>query len=316
MKIYNVQNKVLKLFPLFLAYKVTPMAYLIFSDYKKQIQTDNLLQIVGNDLNVLHTAELQAIEEAYGYLSQKYDTSQEFTSTDPWSPTKAYNAGDRVYLDAEAYSAQATYEVNDLALHSGKVYICTQAVTTPEAFDPANWQELGLQFDIFFAAYPQPVFNYQSVYKAGDEVFWKNKTYTCQRASFTWGDDIQFRVYENIPLPNIFPDDPMNGAVYWGAGTTYEIPAGTLPTDSDYWTAADNRTQAVLMTVIDITLYHLHSRISPRNIPDLRRDRYINAVDMLRAFARGEMTAKLPVIQPKRGQRIRYGGAIKNINSY
>ena len=70
------------------------------------------------------------------------------------------------------------------------------------------------------------------------------------------------------------------------------------------------------MIVIDITLFHLHSRIAPRNIPDLRKDRYVNAVQMLQAYARGEMTTKLPLIQPKSGARIRFGGNIKNINSY
>lgn len=292
------------------------MAYLLFADYKKQIQTDNLLQVIGNDLNVLHTSELQAIEEAYGYLSQKYSTSQEFTDTQPWAAAVAYNASERVYLDATAYSATATYNVGTLTLQAGKVYRCNTQITVPEAFNAAKWTLLGDQYDLFFTTYPKPVFDYQAMYKAGDQVWWKNRIYTCQRASVNYGDNIQFRVIENIPYPNIFPDDPINGVTFWGTGTAYSVPAGTLPTDTTKWTAGDNRTQSVLMIVIDITLYHLHSRISPRNIPDLRRDRYMNAIDMLRAFARGEMTAKLPIIQPKTGSRIRYGGNIKNINSY
>lgn len=292
------------------------MPYLIFSDYKKQIQTDNLLQVIGNDLTVLQTAELQAIEEAYGYLAQKYDTAQEFTETLPWSAAVAYKAAARVYLDAAAYSAQATYAVGALALYTGKVYRCTTQITVAEAWNPAKWSALGDQYDLFYATYPKPVFDYLATYKVGDQVFWKDKTYTCRKATIDYGDDIQFRVIENLPLPNVFPDDPANGTVYWGTGTAYSLAAGTLPTDATKWTAGDNRTQSVLMIVIDICLYHLHSRIAPRNIPDLRRDRYLNAVDMLRAFSRGDMTAKLPVIQPKRGARIRYGGPIKNINSY
>jgi hypothetical protein len=292
------------------------MAYLILSDYKKQIQTDNLNQVIGNDLAVLHTAELQAIEEAFGYLSQKYDTSMEFTSTDVWAAGVTYKAAARVYLDAAAYNAASTYNVGALALYGGKVYRCITQITVPEAWNAAKWSALGDQYDIFYATYPKPVFDYMALYRVGDQVFWKDKVYTCQRASIDYGDNIQFRVIENIPYPNVFPDDPLNGVIYWGVGTAYSIPAGTLPTDAAKWTAGDNRTQSVLMTVIDICLYHVHSRISPRNIPDLRRDRYMNAVDMLRAFARGEMTAKLPVIQPKRGARIRYGGNIKNVNSY
>jgi len=279
------------------------------------MQTDNLLQVIGNDLSVLHTAELQAIEEAFGYLAQKYDTSKEFTNTQPYSRSVTYYAGDRIYLDAAAYNPASTYAINDQCLNNGLIYICQTAINTPEPFNPGKWIKLGNQYDIFFAQYPNPVFDYQATYMKGDQVFWENKVYTCQRSSFTWGDDIQFRVYENIPLPNIFPNDPVNGKAYWGTGTPYSV-ANTLPTVTTAWTAGDNRTQSVLMVVIDITLFHVHSRISPRNIPDLRKDRYANAIQMLQAFARGEMTAKLPLIQPKRGARIRYGGAIKNINSY
>ena len=292
------------------------MPYLIFPDFKKQIQTDNLLQIIGNDLTVLDTAELQAIEEAYGYLSQKYDISNEFTSTLVWNAAQQYQAHDRVYLDAPAYNHQTHYDIGALTLYEGKVYSCIVAITENEQFTPEHWQLLGNQYAIFYAQYPQPLFDNLATYIAGDKVFWKNKVYTAIKGSFNWGDNIQFRQIENIPPQNIFPDDPVNGRLYWGTGVSYSIPASTLPTDTEYWTLGDNRTQSVLMVVIDITLFHLHSRIAPRNIPDLRKDRYINAVDMLKAFARGEMTAKLPVLQPKQGARIRYGGGIKNINSY
>lgn len=292
------------------------MAYLIFSDFKKQIQQDNLLQIIGNDLSVLATAELQAIEEAYGYLVQKYLTDQEFTDTLPWAYAATYKATSRVYLDAAAYLATATYTLHALTLYQNNVYICTTAITTPETFNPAHWQLLGAQYDLFFGTYPKPLFDYQAIYVVGDQVFWKDKVYTCKVATIAPSQSIQYRQIQNVPLPNVFPDDPVNGAIYWGAGTPYDIAAGTLPTNTAKWTAGDNRTQSVLMIVIDITLFHLHSRISPRNIPDLRKDRYTNAIQMLQAFARGEMTAKLPVIQPKSGQRIRYGGNIKNVNSY
>lgn len=292
------------------------MAYLIFSDFKKQIQTDNLNQIIGNDLTVLETAELQAIEEAYGYLTQKYDTTKEFSTTAAWAIGATYEAADRVYLNATAYSNTSTYALNALCLQAGSVYICTTAITTPEAFNAAKWQLLGAQYDLFYAKYPKPLFDYQAIYAKGDQVYWKGKTYTALKGSFEWGDNIQFRQIQNIPPSNVFPDDPVNGATTWGTGTPYTVPAGTLPTNTTYWINGDNRTQSVLMIVIDIALFHLHSRIAPRNIPDLRKDRYLNAIDMLKAFARGEMTAKLPLIQPKQGARIRYGGNIKNINSY
>lgn len=292
------------------------MAYLIFSDFKKQIQQDNLLQIIGNDLAVLNTAELQAIEEAFGYLTQKYDTAQEFSNTQQWAFNAIYQAADRVYLDAEPYSATKTYAINQTVLQTAGVFICIADITTPEAFNPDHWQLLGSQYDLFYCQYPVPLFQYQTLYKAGQQVFWKGKIYTCIIDSVQPVNSIQYVNYGSVPLANVFPDDPVNGATYWGTGTAYSIPANTLPTNTDYFTAGDNRTQSIVMIVVDIALFHLHSRIAPRNVPDLRRTRYANAIEMLEAFAKGKMTAKLPLIQPKSGSRIRFGGNIKNVNSY
>jgi hypothetical protein len=127
---------------------------------------------------------------------------------------------------------------------------------------------------------------------------------------------LQARVTENIPLQNIFPDDPVSGAQYWQEDLTWFVPAGTKLSDTDYWVKGDNRDQQMLLYFVDIALYHVHSRISPRNIPQLRIDRYNAAISWLKMCANGDVTPALPVIQPKQGARIRYGGNIKNINSY
>jgi hypothetical protein len=44
--------------------------------------------------------------------------------------------------------------------------------------------------------------------------------------------------------------------------------------------------------------------------------RYDDAKAWLKAAGRGDITANLPIIQPTTGARIRYGGNVKNINSY
>ena len=76
------------------------------------------------------------------------------------------------------------------------------------------------------------------------------------------------------------------------------------------------RDQQILSTTIDIALYHLHSRIAPRNIPELRTQRYENAILWLRMCANGEVTPALEKIIPLSGTRIRSGGNVKNINQY
>jgi hypothetical protein len=36
----------------------------------------------------------------------------------------------------------------------------------------------------------------------------------------------------------------------------------------------------------------------------------------LKAVGKGDVTANLPLLKPAQGSRIRYGGNVKNINSY
>jgi phage gp36-like protein len=59
---------------------------------------------------------------------------------------------------------------------------------------------------------------------------------------------------------------------------------------------ADARHPQILMYMIDVALFHLHSRINPRNVPELRGVRYEQAIDWLKAVAKGNIAPDLPVI--------------------
>jgi|SRR5690606_31827622 len=58
----------------------------------------------------------------------------------------------------------------------------------------------------------------------------------------------------------------------------------------------NERHHLILMYLIDITLYHLHSNISPRNVPDLRAIRYEAAIDWLNRVASGKLNPDLPTL--------------------
>lgn len=380
------------------------MSYLILQDFKKQIQVDNLNQVIGNDTNVLNTAALTAIEEAASYLKQKYAIDSEFTGTTAYNPLVPYNAADRVYLDAVAYNPNIQYPALSLVLQYGNVYINLAGISVPEAFTLSHWVFLGVQYTLFYVSTPQPAFNLQNYYSVGDQVFYKNNVYTCQIASAYQShySYIQYPSTSDVPPPNIFPDDKINGEKYWGTGTPFTAPAGTLysspvnnyapgynsvtqavyiatadnivtvslpgligrsiiqiikeikpllfpqytwdagagvltllntslangeslfilNTDTPLtptvtaWVQGDNRSQQMLTCIIDITLYHLHSRISPRNVPDLRIKRYQDAVNWLTMAMKGSITANLIPLQPKAGGRIRWGSQPKNVNVY
>lgn len=292
------------------------MQYLIAADFKKLIQTDNLNQIIGGDSSLLSSAILSAVSELTSYLVQKYDCSREFSAMLPWSNTTVYKANDRVYLDAIAYSATSAYAVGDLALQAGNVYRCKSAIVSPgEAFNASHWDLLGAQYEMFYVKLPYPEFNYETIYTVGTNVFWKDKTYQAQKSTVIPNHvtQIQYDSYSSIPERNIAPDI---SSQFWGTGTTYQVNAGTLPTDTSKWIKGDSRNPQLVNYCVDIALYTLHSRIAPRNIPELRVKRYDEVIDWLKNAAQGKhITANLPKIQPKQGNRIRYGGNVKNINT-
>lgn len=407
------------------------MSYLIPNDYLKQIQDLSLQQVISGNSYFQQSMELAAQAEMNSYLVQKYDTLKEFTDTNAYDPTRNYNAADRVYLDATAYSSSATYTLGTLTFNGGNIYECSTAITVAEAFTPAHWTLLGKQYDIFFANYPYPVFNITTgCYKKGDIVFWRNHTYTALQETrlYSHEDLLQFHQQTNIPYRNIFPNDPVNGRNAWHDNGQYAVPAGNLLTappgetiqflqarpdfeiehgvtagmtigsrtfynislkgwtysiervgygtmylgvdysiDNDpgidqfgwkllspqspiaagerfvhhfipivsdtapaalpsgltvaqiilqYFTKGDNRNQQILMFYIDIVLYHLYSRVAPKNTPEIRVNRYASAIDWLKKAGRGDITADLIKIQPPQGGRIRSGSVVKNINSY
>ena len=293
------------------------MAYLLQSDYKKLIQTDNLLSVIGQDTNVLAGIELTAQAELVSYLTQKYDCTKEFTDTVAWSNATAYKAKNRVYLTAPPYDNNAVYVTGALILQTGNVYRSI-AGNAAQPFTVANWTLIGPQYKLFYVTLPFNEFDLAGNYVIGNQVWWKDSVYTNKIATTFLSHDgmLQFRASNNIPPGNIFPDDAINGLQYWGTAVPYSVTAATLPTDVTKWTAADNRSQQMVTYMIDIALYHVHSRIAPRNIPDLRVHRYDNAIKWLKMAGRGEITPSLPLIQPKQGNRIRYASDVKMINTY
>lgn len=301
------------------------MSYLIASDYKKQIQASNLAQVIRSDATIQSAAEETAIEEASSYLVQKYDLAAELQDTPQWDGTEAYKASNRVFLDFPAYVAATTYNTGAyvtftvgagmLALTS--VYKGLQDGITG-TWDATKWNLVCPQYQIFNAIYPAPLFNLQGQYIIGSPVFWKDKTYACLVASRHFSEEtvLQFTNLSNIPYGNIFPDDPAQGFNYWGSPTSYEIPANTDILNKTYWQSGDNRSKQLVTYLIDIALYHMHSAIAPQSVPAVREKRYDDAITWLNKVAKGGATASLPTKQPIQGRRNRYGGQIKNNNSW
>lgn len=57
-----------------------------------------------------------------------------------------------------------------------------------------------------------------------------------------------------------------------------------------------NRNSFLVLRCVDLALYHLYSRVSPRNIPDLRRDRYTECIDWLKMINKGTAVLNIPLL--------------------
>lgn len=312
-------------------------SFIFYNDYAKTIQGDLLQQIIGSKQSILDSIQLLAVEECRSYLKSKYDTSKALLPITKHDKTISYLAGRNVYLDATAFSALSTYALGAYTLYDTKVYICSTAITVAGAWNASKWTLLGNQYDIFNTIIPKPIFDYQTIYAVGDEVFFEDKTYICKIATQILSHQSQLEIGEQVQssIVNIFPNDSQKGVTYWGVGTAYSVPANTQITDTTKWSLGDARDQKLLQVCIDIALYHVHSRIAPQNIPAIRVIRYMgnsedrvngeqrvlyptySALGWLQACTIGnDVVPNMPIIQSNIGNRINFGGQPKNENHY
>lgn len=213
------------------------MPYLILQDYFATIQDTNLQQILCDEDAFRLTKQETALQEIKSYLVQKYDVSDEFRDTVPFSFMYTYKAKQLVYLDASAYDPTLTYAANILTTYLGNVYYCSTAIVSPEAFNASHWTLLGPQYAFFFIPTPYPEFNYNAQYQLGDFVFYKDKVYTCLQpsANNSQQSNLQFNSTNDIPFINQFPGIRID---QWSAGVPYSLSSFwpvSIPGDFTAW---------------------------------------------------------------------------------
>jgi len=58
----------------------------------------------------------------------------------------------------------------------------------------------------------------------------------------------------------------------------------------------ENRSQLIVMYMVDIALYHLHSNVTPSDVPEIRQIRYDSAIRWLTKVNESKLTPNLPLI--------------------
>lgn len=280
------------------------MRLLRLKDYERQIQSDNFEQIVEGDFDLLLDIEQAAQAEMISYLAQRYRTDKIFTDTTVFSTGTTYYAKNLIEYTADDYDSATPYSVNDRVVYSDTIYLNISGATgVLPSTGTTNWSAITADKSLYYAKLPVDEYSYTNTYTTGSQV---------------WFDDVVYTALQ--PSTGVLPT--LNASV-WSAGALYSF-TDFYPENTTYWIKGDNRNQQVVMYLIDCVLYHLHSRISPRNIPDLRAIRYDGnnafqsggVIGWLKKIASGDITADLPQILPKQGNSIRWGSNTKNTNTY
>ncbi len=281
------------------------MAYFLRDkDYNAIIRQGNLDQITAADITTRQFCELTAQAEMTSYLSNRYLCPKIFSPLLTWSTTTAFKWNDRLFLNGSTYAALTVYVLNDLVNYTdGNVY---QRNSTTLGYVAGTLPTDTSYFDLLGANaiyYVTPPSQYDSTvtYTLASKVTYKNYVYNLSNI--------------NGYIAGV---DPSN-TNYWTVVTDYApfaIPVNTLPSDDTYWTLGDPRNQQVVMYMVDIVCYHVHSNLNPRNIPQLRTDRYQNAINWMKMVNAGDVTADLPEILPIQGYTILYGSNPKRPQFY
>ncbi|MCO7355760.1 DUF1320 domain-containing protein [Riemerella anatipestifer] len=66
----------------------------------------------------------------------------------------------------------------------------------------------------------------------------------------------------------------------------------------------EERNSHIVMIVLDCTLYHLYTSTVPKKMPDIRSQRYQDAIDWLKLVAQGEAVADLPKPKSEEGKEL------------
>ncbi|MDJ1494170.1 DUF1320 family protein [Cytophagaceae bacterium DM2B3-1] len=81
-----------------------------------------------------------------------------------------------------------------------------------------------------------------------------------------------------------------------------------------------DRNALIVMYAVDILLYHIHSRLTPNQVPQIRMDRYDAAINWLKDAGSGKLVIDLPlkpVVESTTAKgNIIYSGEVKRNNRF
>lgn len=311
--------------------------YLATSDYLPVIQReqlhDQILDELIDGIRERRFSESWAMGKIRSKIGDQYDFSYEFTPTLPFDSTKIYGAEDRIILDYPEWVSGTEYKADISFVTLDELAYRCIADNSDSDFDEGKWISIGFKGDIYHIALPFPRFsmrvrtpygsNREGVYDKGDKVWWNGRIYSAiaPTRSVSQEDLINYASYAAYGYLNVFPDD-LKQKGYWKDEGPYQITTGDppflpLPPDTPpTWVIGDNRDPLFVQAVVDLSLWMLHKRIAPMNIPKIRTESMNLTFDWLNGISQGTETTGIVEIQPSQGGSLSWGSAPKNRNTY
>lgn len=80
--------------------------------------------------------------------------------------------------------------------------------------------------------------------------------------------------------------------------------SGKYDTNKIFTAVNDARNNHVVMIVLDCALYHLYTSGNRKAMPDIRSQRYQDAIDWLKLVASGDAIADLPIKTNESGEQV------------
>ncbi len=108
---------------------------------------------------------------------------------------------------------------------------------------------------------------------------------------------------KDILLEN-YTESKLKTAESMGIAQVKKRLAGRYDVAKIFGAEGENRDSYIVMIVLDCALYHLYTATVPNKIPQIRAERYQDALDWLKSVAKGEETADLPLLEDASGNNL------------
>lgn len=254
-----------------------------------EVYSNQATWVTSNVSGVFNTGELVTADNgATGQLVGLIGANTFLALTGDWAT--AVSITGNVTGETADIATVAVYVVGDLVVGSDdNIYLCAVDTLLNPISNPTEWgTALAANDSLFYNISPALSYNGDMVYQVGNTVVFMGYVYTAKRTV--------------VPGFQPLRADGTVDTYYWNQGAAATTTTGILPSNTTYWAPGDNRDQQLVQHCIDICLYHLHARINPRNIPELRMVRYDGngpdqkggAIGWLKNVAAGKINANIP----------------------